>query len=122
MSMNRRECIRNPESKPGELAKELGISIPTLYNYVSETRELVAIQQVWSKWMQVRMKAFRAALIYHSGRLVSHANRLVLKLPATGSGGLEQTVQTPGRILPVVEPTPDSRNQNEVPVNLGGAR
>jgi len=101
--MNRRECIRNPESKPGELAKELGISIPTLYNYVSETRELVAIQQVWSKWMRVWMKAFRAALIYHSGRL-------------------EQTVQTPGRILPVVEPTPDSRNQNEVPVNLGGAR
>lgn len=34
------EAMKNRTAKPSELAKELGISIPTLYNYVSETGEL----------------------------------------------------------------------------------
>ena len=43
-----------------------------------------------TRWMRVRMKAFRAAFIYCSGSLVSHANRLVLKMPSTGNGRLEE--------------------------------
>jgi len=34
------EAMKEREAKPSEIAKELGISIPTLYNYVSETGEL----------------------------------------------------------------------------------
>ena len=34
------EAMKNRTAKPRELARELGISIPTLYNYVSETGEL----------------------------------------------------------------------------------
>lgn len=34
------EAMKDRDAKPRELAKELGISIPTLYNYVSETGEL----------------------------------------------------------------------------------
>lgn len=34
------EAMKNRTAKPSDLAKELGISIPTLYNYVSETGEL----------------------------------------------------------------------------------
>ncbi len=34
------EAMKEPAAKPVELARELGISIPTLNNYVSETGEL----------------------------------------------------------------------------------
>lgn len=34
------EAMKNRTAKPSELAKELGITIPTLYNYVSESGEL----------------------------------------------------------------------------------
>ena len=57
------------------------------HNLVLSGRDLMV---AGTRWMRVRMKAFRAAFICRSGRLVSHANRLVLKLPATGSGRLEE--------------------------------
>jgi hypothetical protein len=41
-------------------------------------------------WLRVRMKAFRAAFIYRSARLVVHANQLILKFAATDSGNLEK--------------------------------
>jgi len=57
------------------------------HNLVLSGRELMV---AGTRWMRVRMKAFRAAFIHRSGRLVSHANRLVLKLPSTGNGRLEE--------------------------------
>ncbi len=57
------------------------------HNLVLSGRELMV---AGTRWMRVRMKAFRAAFIYRGGRLVSHANRLVLKVPSTGSGRLEE--------------------------------
>ena len=43
-----------------------------------------------TRWMRVRMKAFRTAFLYRSGRRVSHANHLVGKVPATGNGRWEE--------------------------------
>ena len=57
------------------------------HNLVRFGRELML---AGTKWMRVRMKAFRAAFIYRSGKLVTHASSMVLKLPATGSGQLEE--------------------------------
>lgn len=57
------------------------------HNPVLSGRELMV---AGTRWMRVRMKAFRAAFIYRSGRLVCHANRLVLKLSVTGNGRLEE--------------------------------
>ena len=55
---------------------------------------LVLIGREWmvagTRWMRVRMKAFRAAFLYRSGRLVCHANRLVRKVPVTGNGRWEE--------------------------------
>ena len=55
---------------------------------------LVLIGREWmvagTRWMRVRMKAFRAAFIDRSGRLVCHANRLVRKVPVIGNGRLEE--------------------------------
>ena len=49
---------------------------------------VVGLSVLATQW--VRMKVFRMAFIDCSGRLGCHANRLVLKVPVTGNGRLEE--------------------------------